>query len=202
MLFRALMNRMCRLTAGSALVFGDALGSETGLRVSSEKYPNFLSLLSHLLQSPVEKENNSANEKQAWEFSSTTERVLPALALIGEQIPSLSGQDDQILRELVYRQFHNPVWGIREQAARIYASFLDHSEILSTVGKLSNRETFIENQNHLHGNVLCIRYALQRIWATYDGYWRGEYLMGSSQLPELISHRYLCRHTSRYRRCH
>jgi len=179
MLFRALMNRMSRLTAGSALGFGGTWGSEAGLRISFEKYPDLLSLLSQLLQSPAfaETGKDTAHESQTREFSITTERVFPALQLIGEKIPSLSGQYGQVLRELVYRHFHSPVWGIREQAARIYASLLNYSEILSTVGNLSNSETLIVDQNHLHGIILCIRYALQRIWASYDRCWRGEYLM-------------------------
>jgi hypothetical protein len=201
MLFRALTNRMRRRNAGSAVGFGDISGSEASFRISFEKYPDLLSLLSQLLQSPalVEVGENIVHQKQTWKFSMTTERVFPALELIGEKIPSLSGQDDQILRELVYRHFGSPVWGIRDRAARTYASLLSYSEILSTVENLSNSETLITDQNHLHGIALCVRYALQRIWASYDRCWRGDECSRTSpHLPGLISRRPLCGHTSRY----
>ncbi|KKZ68139.1 hypothetical protein EMCG_06196 [[Emmonsia] crescens] len=170
MLFKALMNRMCRFKAGCSAGLGGNSGSEPGSRIVFQKYPGLIELLAQLLQDPIpsEKQETSA---QSWELSIKTERVFPALELIGEKVPSFSGEEEKLLRTLVLEQFRSPVWGIREHSARIYASLLRHEEILGTVCELSAIPHEPTRQNQIHGTALCIRYALQRLWISSSGYW-------------------------------
>lgn len=180
MLFRALMNRMCRLRrGGSRIGFGGTSGSEPGCRISFDKYPNLVSLLSQLLGEPERYANGGTApaDRKAWEISVGTERIFPALELIGEKAPSVISEQDHDLRILVSRQFRNSVWGIREHAARIYASLLNFKELLPSVKGLSNTLPGVASQNHVHGIVLCIRYTLQRFWNSPGRLWQGAYII-------------------------
>lgn len=167
------MNRMCRFKAGCSAGLGGNSGSEPGSRIVFQKYPGLIELLAQLLQDPIpsKKQETSA---QSWELSIKTERVFPALELIGEKVPSFSGEEEKLLRTLVFEQFRSPVWGIREHSARIYASLLRHEEILATVCELSAIPHEPARQNQIHGTALCIRYALQRLWISSSGYWLGK----------------------------
>ncbi|PGH23951.1 hypothetical protein AJ80_02013 [Polytolypa hystricis UAMH7299] len=170
MLYRALMSRMCRRNRGGASPgFGGVSGSEPGRRVSFDKYPTLTELLSSLLKGPVAYADQKQPDggSQGWDLSITTERVFPALALIGEKVPY--AEEDNNLRKLVSRQFRSPVWGVREHAARIYASLLRVEDILSAVMELSDRSQSVVGQNEIHGILLCMRYALQRLWASPRG---------------------------------
>ncbi|OJD11200.1 hypothetical protein AJ78_07986 [Emergomyces pasteurianus Ep9510] len=170
MLFKALMNRMCRFKAGCSAGLGGNSGSEPGSRIIFQKYPGLIDLLVQLLQDPIQKEKQEASA-QSWELSIKTERVFPALELIGDKVPSLSGKEEILLKTLVVDQLQSPVWGIREHSARVYASLLRHEEILATVCQLSLASHKPRRQNQIHGTVLCIRYSLQRLWASASGYW-------------------------------
>ncbi|KLJ08624.1 hypothetical protein EMPG_15944 [Blastomyces silverae] len=170
MLFKALMNRMCRFKAGCSAGLGGSSGSEPGSRIVFQKYPGLIELLGQLLQDPIPNEEQETSS-QSWELSIKTERVFPALELIGEKVPSFSGEEEKLLRNFVFEQFKSPVWGIREHSARIYASLLGHEEIPATVCELSTVPHGSISQNQIHGTALCIRYALQRLWVSSSGYW-------------------------------
>ncbi|EGC46735.1 HEAT repeat protein [Histoplasma capsulatum var. duboisii H88] len=170
MLFKALMNRMCRFKAGCSVGLGGNFGSELGSRIIFQKYPSLIELLAQLLQDPIVNESKGSSS-QLWELSIKTERVFPALELIGEKVPSFSGDEDKLLKILVFEQFRSPVWGVREHSARIYASLLRHEEILASVCELSAVSHESIPQNQIHGTALCIRYALQRLWVSSSGYW-------------------------------
>ncbi|OJD28299.1 hypothetical protein ACJ73_00294 [Blastomyces percursus] len=170
MLFKALMNRMCRFKAGCSAGLGGSSGSEPGSRIVFKKYPGLLELLGQLLHDPIPNEEQETSS-QSWELSIKTERVFPALELIGEKVPSFSGEEEKLLRIFVFEQFKSPVWGIREYSARIYASLLDHEEIPTIVCELSTVPHGSISQNQIHGTSLCIRYALQRLWVSSSGYW-------------------------------
>lgn len=157
MLFRALLTRMCRLITGSNLGFGGTSGSEPGARISFQKYPGLVQLLSSLLASP------GANQDGDEDNAVLTERVFPALELIGEKVPTYAGPDEMILRQLVREQLKSPVWGIREHAARVYASLLDRSDILGEVRALLDIDQDVKTQNFVHGKALCVRFALRRL---------------------------------------
>ncbi|PYH49144.1 THADA/TRM732 family protein [Aspergillus saccharolyticus JOP 1030-1] len=164
MLFRALLTRMCR--TGTGLGFGGESGSEPGARVSFQKYPGLFELLPTLLN-PSEK-NNSTDQSDT---AMVTERVFPALELIAEKVPYVTGVEDEILRGLVRVQLKSPVWGIREHAARVYASLLHRADILTNIKTLLSVERDTKTQDYLHGEALCIKYSLRRFASSSDAFW-------------------------------
>lgn len=164
MLFRALLSRMCRLITGSNLGFGGNSGSEPGARISFQKYPGLVQLLSNLLAPSLTAGREGEGEGEGdGEQAMLTERVFPALELMGEKVPTHPGEDDFLLRRLVLEQLKSPVWGIREHAARVYASLLNRSDIIGEVITLLSDNQDIHSQNYVHGKALCIRYALRRL---------------------------------------
>ncbi|KAL5335459.1 putative death-receptor fusion protein-domain-containing protein [Aspergillus crustosus] len=163
MLFRALMNRMCR---NDYQGFGGKSGSEPGARISFQKYPGLVHLLSNLLSS-----SQKEIEVEQIDSALVTERVFPALELIAEKIPNPADTDDAMLLALIREHLKSPVWGIREHAARVYASLLDRANILGDIRALLNaRDT--ETQNYLHGESLCVRYSLRRFAFTPCAFWK------------------------------
>ncbi|KAJ5550352.1 Armadillo-like helical [Penicillium sp. DV-2018c] len=163
MLFRALLTKMCRVIPGAGPGFGGNSGSEPGSRITFAKYPGLLELLSGLL---------AKTEGEAAEGTEIiTERVFPALELVGDKLPSLDDSTDEMLRELVIQHLGSPVWGVREHAARVFASLLNRQSIpqalMDLVQLLPSRPT----ENYVHGVALCVRYALRRYSFTTDEFW-------------------------------
>lgn len=157
---------MCRLISGTGLGFGGSSGSEPGARVSFPKYPGLLELLSRLL-TPTEDNASAVGEST----DIVTERVFPALELVGEKIPTFSDNHDTMLRALVLEHMKSPVWGIREHAARVYASLLTRNNVLRDVSSLVEVSPSAATENYLHGVALCVRYSLRRFSSTSDLYW-------------------------------
>ena len=120
---------MCRVITGTAAGFGGASGSEPGAKISFQKYPGLVELLSTLL-APTE----GTIAQQGTDI--VTERIFPALELIGEKTPSIGDRSDAMLLDLVREHIKSPVWGIREHAARVYASLLVRGNILKDVRDL------------------------------------------------------------------
>lgn len=168
MLFRALLTRMCR--TGTGLGFGGASGSEPGARVSFQKYPGLFELLPTLL-SPSDQSSADDGDN-----AMVTERVFPALELIAEKVPNVTGVDDDVLRGLVREQFKSPVWGIREHAARVYASLLNRSDVLTSIKALLDDNRDQKTQDYLHGEALCIKYSLRRFASSSLSFWNGMFL--------------------------
>ncbi|KAI3140371.1 hypothetical protein CBS147326_2072 [Penicillium roqueforti] len=163
MLFRALLTKMCRAIPGAGPGFGGNSGSEPGSRITFPKYPGLLELLSGLL---------TTTQGEAAEGTDIiTERVFPALELVGDKVPSLNDPIDEMLRGLVLEHLSSPVWGVREHAARVYASLLTRQNIpedLCTLVKSPSKIT----ENYVHGVALCVRYALRRYSFTTDDFWK------------------------------
>ncbi|CAG8398747.1 unnamed protein product [Penicillium salamii] len=164
MLFRALLTKMCRVIPGAGPGFGGASGSEPGARITFPKYPGLLELLSGLL---------TTTQGEAAEGTDIiTERVFPALELVGDKVPSLDDSTDEMLRGLVLPHLSSPVWGVREHAARVYASLLTRQSIPEALRRLAVLpET--PTENYIHGVALTVRYALRRYAATTDDFWMG-----------------------------
>ncbi|KAK2740916.1 hypothetical protein FQN57_005920 [Myotisia sp. PD_48] len=174
MLFRALVNRMCRPVA--ALGYGSDGNSESEPKhlIPFRKFPGLISLLSRLLES------ESTTAVPSGDASAITERVFPALELLGSKAPSASSNEDQQILALVRRQFESPVWGIRDHAARTLANLIDKENILSAAEDASHIRETPSRQNLVHGNVLCIRHLLSRLWALPKSQYK-------VRLPSIIS---------------
>ncbi|KAI5295035.1 hypothetical protein KEM52_002538, partial [Ascosphaera acerosa] len=174
MLFRALMLRMCRSGGGSE-EFGGESGAEPGNRIQFADWESLLPVTTALLrESGSDVLGALAGSRAAFgALAISTEKVFPALELIGEKAPATNHEDDETLRKLVARQLASPVWGVRDQAARIWAS-LHRTERLQTaieaVLTRSLREMLTNNERH--GHTLCIRYAFKRLWHSAQGCWR------------------------------
>ncbi|RAL13849.1 THADA/TRM732 family protein [Aspergillus homomorphus CBS 101889] len=180
MLFRALLTRMCR--TGTDLGFGGESGSEPGARVTFQKYPGLFELLPTLL-TPTDK-NNSAEQTDT---AMVTERVFPALELIAEKVPDVTGAQDEVLRGLVREQLKSPVWGIREHAARVYASLLHRGDILINVKALMGSERDSKTQDYLHGEALCIKYSLRRFASSSVAFWNENIDVVSSTIRDIFA---------------
>ncbi|KAG8212344.1 Cell cycle-associated protein [Trichophyton interdigitale] len=176
MLFRSLVQRMCRRTNGVNLGFGVPNDSEPKQLIPFQRFPGLIPLLTGLLEKGAAK--GSSDNTLSEQLSITTERVFPALELIGNKFPSPASSEDERILESVSWQFDSPVWGIRDHAARTYASLVDRDDILSVILKLS--EASIQGQNQLHGIALCIKYLLRRICAAPVAYYQ-------SLLPAIVS---------------
>ncbi|KAK1140581.1 hypothetical protein N8T08_010218 [Aspergillus melleus] len=164
MLFRALLTRICR--TGTGLGFGGKSGSEPGARVSFQKYPGLIQLLSTLLT-----EEDTRNIAEQDDHSVVTERVFPALELIAEKVPNVYDVDDSLILGLVKTQFSSPVWGIREHAARVYASILNRADIIKDIKSLVDADAQSQSQDLLHGKALCVQYALRRFALVSNSLW-------------------------------
>ncbi|EAW14308.1 THADA/TRM732 family protein [Aspergillus clavatus NRRL 1] len=182
MLFRALLTRICRLLTGTGFGFGGSSGSEPGARISFHKYPGLLQLLSNLLAPAGKKQNSELIENDI-----VTERVFPALELIAEKVPSVSDEDDVLLQTLVREQFKSPVWGIREHAARVYASLLKRSDILQEIRTLLDVDRESTSQDFLHGKALCAKYALRRFASISLSFWNNHLVEVSSTLHDIFA---------------
>lgn len=173
MLFHALMNRMCRRISGARLGFSGASGCDPNMTISFQKYEGLTQQIAQLLTSADEARSSNNNQPVKGTLASNeTEKVFPALEILAEKIPSTVDEDDVLLRELVLCHAKSTIWAVRDQSARVYASLLRPSVFLSSIHTLLNSDITTLSQSHMHGNLLCIRYALRRLW--YSDYWRGK----------------------------
>ncbi|KAI2001509.1 hypothetical protein LOZ52_005852 [Ophidiomyces ophidiicola] len=174
MLFRALINRMSQPTPESRRCTFSIPGYDSTHSVPFEKYQGLVPLLSGLLdtRSLVVAPNHEQISSGKWDLSILTERIFPALELIGNKTPSRSSKNDETLMELAFCQLSNSVWAIRDHAARTYVSLVKRPALLEAAQKLSLANKIPYSQNQVHGLMLCLKYLLQKLWDLPSGYWR------------------------------
>ncbi|WEW57008.1 hypothetical protein PRK78_002467 [Emydomyces testavorans] len=176
MLFRALINRMSCPTPESRRGVFTMPGSESNHTVPFEKYRGLVPLLSKLLDTPLsEAQSRELEASGESDLSILTERVFPALELIGNKAPSLPSSEDEILRRLALSHLSSPVWGIRDHSARTYVSLVKRTELLQTAQEFLVSGTQPQTPNEVHGRLLCMKYLLQKLWELPCGYWRRAY---------------------------
>ena len=93
--------------------------------------------------------------------SIATESVFAGLDLISrlEVDPSHLGFAKALVLPLTGSRF----WQVREQAARIYASWIPTWDAVATIGSLLSHVTDDSSQNEIHGRLMCVRHILQRL---------------------------------------
>jgi hypothetical protein len=171
MLFHALMNRMCKRIPGIRFGFSGTSGAESNMTIHFQKYTGLTQLMAQLLAS-ADEARSSSNDENGSLTNPETEKVFPALGILAEKIPSTVDDDDALLRDLVLPHVKSTIWAVRDQSARVYASLLRSNEILSSINALLDSNVTALSQIHVHGKLLCVRYALLRIW--HSDYWRGK----------------------------
>lgn len=170
MLFRALINRMSRPTPETRRGIFAMPGSDSNHSVPFEKYHGLVPLLSGLLDPAVSTTHQQSPGTS--ELSIITERVFPALELIGNKAPSRPSPDNEVLKNLALCQLSNSVWGIRDHAARTYVTLIKRSDLLQISQELSSSQLASQSQNQTHGTLLCVKYLLRKLWQSPSGYWR------------------------------
>lgn len=171
MLFRPLVNRMSRPISGSGGSLHKTATPEAKHRVDFRKFSGLIPLLSRLLESNSgEKDREHEAQSKLGELSIITERIFPALELIGNKLPIRPSEEDRILQDLVRRQFDSPVWGIRDHAARAYVSLVNRKNVVAEVLEVSKSVVSGATQNWIHSKALCVKYLLRKLWDTPVGY--------------------------------
>lgn len=168
------MNRMCKRTNGMGFGFSGVSGTESNMTISFQKHEGLTQLMAQLLTA-ADEARSTYNKRQSEKGSLTsdeTEKVFPALEIIAEKIPSTDDDDDALLRDLVMRHVKSTIWAVRDQSARVYASLLRTNDILSSINTILDSNVAALSQIYIQGRLLCIRYALLRLW--HSDYWRGK----------------------------
>lgn len=143
MLFRAVIDRL--LGTSDAYLEDDALSSH---RISAQQHPGLLDTVLELLQIPEPSEGGPA---------ARFEGVFPALQMLQRiEIPEAQ---QQRARDLVLVLTASPSWHVRDKAARTYAALL--SNATSPIVLRDTLLTRTENENALHGNLLCRKYVIK-----------------------------------------
>lgn len=164
------MNRMCVRQPGVQFGFSGASGVEPNMTLSFPKYEGLTQLLAQLLTfADIAQSGDEQETEPGVPVSNETEKVFPALEVITEKIPSESDDDDDLLRALVVNHVKSKIWAVREQAARVYASLIRASDMLSSIDDLMKPDLKPLKQNHLHGILLCARFVLLRVW--HSNHW-------------------------------
>jgi hypothetical protein len=164
MLFRALIDRLIATNATGHRDDVSVDWSRGSSRISYDKYSSLSSLLPRLLQEqPGEESRTSSQPNLGLEHS--VQMVFPALDLLRRAGPPRELYDE--LKALVLNQLSNPVWHIRDLAARTYATFVSldgNATPDSTVQELRHLgPANCRSQNGIHGRLLAIRYIVEKV---------------------------------------
>lgn len=178
MLFRACTSRLGR--ARTSLLTGqDASQSWTSEAiVSNDKAVDVLNLAINLLDSgyfsqgcrEISATLKSGHDPIAGVNETTTplatERIFAALDLIGRISPSVHGTDH--IERLLWGKLSSKVWQVRERAARVLASRVSHWEIFDLLCRLVDGISVQQDQNMIHGRLLCVKHILRALWRSRE----------------------------------
>ena len=144
MLVRAVIDR---LVGTSETFVNDSNAGQKKLSV--EEHPQLLDIVMGLLES-----THHAGDGMT---ISNNEGVFPALQLLQRlQVPE---KQAVAVEEAVFALTANPVWHIREKAARTYASLVSSADTADVLRSLF--ATMSKQQNAMHGALLCAKHAVQ-----------------------------------------
>lgn len=147
MLFKALIDRLLGSTDSQNW------SDETITRSSRFTYrdaPGLLEIVTKLLRRSAKQHN--------LEFT-TVESAFPALKLL-QRVPPPAGSRAEI-RDLVLELCGSQHWHVREMAARTHLALVEQENKVSVITSLL--PTMKLRQNQIHGQLLCIRYAVSAV---------------------------------------
>ena len=157
LLLRSLIDCLFGTSENKALIEAGWDGRAT--RIHYHKHPDLPGVLIELLRAGQEGEIGPGlgNTRGA-------ESVFPALDIIRRAGPP----DSQVrveLQDLITSFLANPVWHVREMAARTLCSCLLHGEWLDIVESIMRRALATEGEknNKLHGAYLALKHVLEKM---------------------------------------
>lgn len=115
-----------------------------------------------------------------------TERIFAALDLIGRISPSFHDADQ--IERLVLETASSRVWQVREQAARVCASRISPWDALDLLGRLLDGMSVQNDQNTIHGRLLCAKQILRILWRSRVEPLRYHLGGAASMLKPLVAH--------------
>ena len=128
-------------------------------RIAYHKYPALVDVLVDLLESG---EKNT--EAPATLDTSGAEAVFPALDIIRRAGPPEALREK--LQDLVAKYLADPVWHVREMAARTLCSCYLHDgwlRALRALLKVALADQSSHAQNHVHGVLLTLKFVFERL---------------------------------------
>ena len=137
-----------------------------------ERYPNLPGLVASLLLPCGDSFSGPRWQRTSVSDTATAQRVFSALEIIERfGIPK---DHYARIRELIDCHMRDPLWPIRDKAAKSFAYAIHEKEIAIEAGQLLQSILLSEGlQNALHGRLLCVRYLLARLgpslWVTLAG---------------------------------
>lgn len=152
MLFKALLTRLA--TGSSSSSAKTVEGHRRTAKSTYKKYPRLTELLIEILQ---DSDRAVMGVQGHITDPYLTQLAFPAMELV-EKIGVLPAHQ-KIVRELLVRQLSNPLWNLRDKAARTLSIFIDETSMIDGLNELTASAPFI-SQNHLHGSLLCLCYLI------------------------------------------
>lgn len=147
MLFKALIDRL--LGSTDSQNWSDESITRSS-RFTYRDAPGLLDIVIKLLRRSAEQRDLE---------STAVESAFPALKLL-QRVPPPAGSRAEI-RDLVLELCGSPHWHVREMAARTHLGLVEQENSVSIVASLLPSMSLCQNQ--IHGQLLCIRYAVSAV---------------------------------------
>ena len=128
-------------------------------KLTYDRYPVLADLVLRLLQLSNERHvDRNAARTQASDSptSKSVETIFPALEII-ERV-GVAEKHRDFVKSLLLKQLDNPVWNLRDKAAKILRSMTGEKEHLDEISSFLKLQQL--SQNGLHGRLLCLKYLI------------------------------------------